>query len=231
MPQKKVDLPPNQEIIPKENPRRKSVPASHLVTGIRNVVGRLGLKKVPVRLRTLGQITAEQREKLFTTLEARFNTESRHYRRPFEFDSADVIDVIDRAGEGYIYSLSQMEFTGGKPDIYGIDDNKIVFADFSHESPMGRRGQTYSNAVRSADGMGLQIMPKGTYFAIQERGIFDMNTLSWLATPPDARIGDKAFVARYDEETGNVIFDVADDNFGPLAGYVGWRAVLEVPRI
>ena len=114
-----------------------------------------------------------------------------------------------------LWSLNEMEETGGEPDVVGYDKGKdeYIFYDCAAESPKGRRSLCYdhealesrkkfkpkNSAVGMASEMGIKILNEIEYFALQLLGEFDTKTSSWLATPPEIRdlggsiFGDRRF--------------------------------------
>lgn len=101
-----------------------------------------------------------------------------------------------------LWSLSEMERTGGEPDVVGRDHGgAFVFVDCSAESPTGRRSICYdrdaldarkeakpkNSALDMAAAMGIEILTEEDYRMLQEHGTFDTKTSSWLKTPPDIR--------------------------------------------
>ncbi|NLF41242.1 MAG: DUF4256 domain-containing protein, partial [Bacteroidales bacterium] len=102
-----------------------------------------------------------------------------------------------------LWSLNEMELTGGEPDIVGYDklNNEYLFFDCSPESPKGRRSICYdleglesrkehaplNNAIDLAKQMGVEILSEQEYIELQKLGQFDTKTSSWLKTPPEIR--------------------------------------------
>ena len=102
-----------------------------------------------------------------------------------------------------IYSLHQMEQTGGEPDVIGIDEasGEVVFCDCSAETPKGRRSICYdreaqesrkehapeNNAVDMAASMGIELLSEEQYLHLQSLGQFDIKTSSWIKTPEEIR--------------------------------------------
>ena len=102
-----------------------------------------------------------------------------------------------------LWSLSEMERTGGEPDIVGYDEttDEYIFYDCSAESPKGRRSVCYdgealesrkehkpeNSAIDMAVAMGIELLTKEQYCELQKLGKFDMKTSSWLKTPSDIR--------------------------------------------
>jgi hypothetical protein len=115
-----------------------------------------------------------------------------------------------------LWSLSEMERTGGEPDIVSYDKNtgEYLFYDCSLESPKGRRSLCYDqdalesrktfkpkdNAINMAKAMGIEILTEDQYRQLQVLGIFDTKTQSWLKTPSEIRkLGGAIFAdRRYD---------------------------------
>ncbi len=114
-----------------------------------------------------------------------------------------------------LWSLSEMEETGGEPDVVGYDKktNEYIFYDCAAESPKGRRSVCYdreahearkenkpaNNAMDMAIDMGIEILSEDQYRELQKLGDFDLKTSSWLLTPANIRaldgaiFGDKRF--------------------------------------
>ena len=115
-----------------------------------------------------------------------------------------------------LWSLSEMENTGGEPDIVGHDKKtgEYIFYDCSSESPAGRRSYCYDNqalearkefkpkdsAVNKASEMGIELLTEEQYRELQNLGKFDTKTSSWVKTPPEIRkLGRAVFCdRRYD---------------------------------
>ena len=102
-----------------------------------------------------------------------------------------------------LWSLNEMEGTGGEPDVVGYDKktDKYIFYDCSAESPKGRRSICYdgealesrkehkpeNSAIDMAADMGIEILTEEQYRELQQLGNFDTKTSSWIKTPPDIR--------------------------------------------
>ena len=144
-------------------------------------------------------LTSEQTEELLATLEARF---ARNMRR---HEGLSWPDVRARLTAEKLWSLNEMERTGGEPDVIGVDAGEYVFCDCSPESPAGRRSLCYdrealesrkenrprSSAVDAAGEMGIELLSEERYRALQQLGKFDAKTSSWIATPPVAAIEER----------------------------------------
>jgi hypothetical protein len=162
----------------------------------------------------------EQRRELLKTLQVRFE-ENMNRHKGLEW--AKVRAKLE-ANTGKLWSLNEMERTGGEPDIVGHDKKtgEYIFYDCSAETPMGRRyicydregqdarkkrsggkkgdGGPAGNAIDMADAMGIEILTEEQYRELQKLGDFDTKTSSWVKTPADIRkLGGAIFAdRRYD---------------------------------
>lgn len=144
-------------------------------------------------------LSPEGRADLLQALQARF--EKNMPRHP-GLEWAAVQARLDAAPEK-LWSLSEMERTGGEPDVVGRDDatGEIIFVDCAAESPKGRRNVCYdraalearkefkpaTSALDLAAEMGIEILTEEQYRQLQNLGKFDLKTSSWLQTPPEIR--------------------------------------------
>jgi hypothetical protein len=150
-------------------------------------------------MKTKKELSPEERAELLQTLQARFEkNRSRHQGLAW----AEVQARLEAAPEKF-WSLSEMERTGGEPDVIGRDaeTGAFIFCDCAAESPKGRRSVCYdreglearkearpeNNAVDMAAAMGVDLLTEDEYRALQELGEFDTKTSSWLITPSDVR--------------------------------------------
>ena len=158
------------------------------------------------------QLSAKQREDLLETLQARFEKNMNRHRG---LDWAKVQARLE-AEPGKLWSLGEMERTGGEPDVVGHDrkTGEFTFCDCSAQSPKGRRSICYdreaqqgrkehppkNNALDLAAAMGVELLTEEQYRSLQELGAFDTTTSSWVSTPPDIRaLGGALFCdRRYD---------------------------------
>lgn len=153
-----------------------------------------------------------QSEQLLDGLKARFEKNMSRHRG---VDWASVLPRLKRDAEK-LWSLHEMERTGGEPDVIGRDKGtgEYLFVDCSAESPSGRRSLCYdhealvsrkeakpkSSAVDMAKAMGVELLTEEQYRALQEVGKFDLKTSSWVETPARIRkLGGAIFCdRRYD---------------------------------
>lgn len=157
-------------------------------------------------------LSPEQREELVKTLKARFE---KHMNRHKGMEWAKVEAKLE-SNPDKLWSLHEMEKTGGEPDIVGYDQktDEYFFYDCSPESPKGRRNLCYdrealesrkenkpeNSALDLAAEMGIEILTEEEYRALQKLGEFDLKTSSWVKTPSDIRkLGGAIFTdRRYD---------------------------------
>ena len=158
------------------------------------------------------ELTQGQREQLLKTLKARFE---KNLNRHKDIDWATVHAKLE-SNPDKLWSLNEMERTGGEPDVVGRDTKtgEYVFFDCSAESPQDRRSLCYDhealdsrkehkpkdNAIDVAGAMGIELLTEAQYRALQTLGNFDTKTSSWVKTPADIRkLGGALFCdRRYD---------------------------------
>ena len=158
------------------------------------------------------ELSLEQRDELLGALKARFE---RNMNRHKGFEWAQVQAKLEANAER-LWSLNEMERTGGEPDVIGRDKKtgEYVFCDCSSESPKGRRRLCYDRealnsrkehkpegaAVDMAAAMGIDLLTEEQYRALQKLGHFDTKTSSWVKTTSDIRkLGGALFCdRRYD---------------------------------
>ena len=155
------------------------------------------------------ELSQEQREELLGTLKARFE---KNMHRHKDIEWAKVQEKL-KANTDKLWSLNEMERTGGEPDVVGYDKKKdeYIFYDCSAESPKGRRSVCYdrealesrkkhkpeNNAIDMATAMGIELLTEEQYRSLQELENFDMKTSSWVQTPGDIReLGGALFCDR-----------------------------------
>ncbi len=155
------------------------------------------------------QLSPKQREELLKALKARFE---RNLNRHKGLEWAKVKAKLD-ANTEKLWSLNEMERTGGEPDVVGHDKKtrEYIFYDCSAESPKGRRSVCYdreglesrkehkpeNNAIDMAAAMGIMLLTEEQYRELQKLGDFDTKTSSWVKTPADIRkLGGALFCDR-----------------------------------
>jgi hypothetical protein len=176
------------------------------------------------------------REELFRTLERRFES---NMPRHEGISWADVRARLESDADA-LSSISQMEETGGEPDVIGRDDTTghVTFCDCSAESPTGRRSLCYDrkalaarkenkprgSAVEMADSMGIELLTEDEYRSLQRLGTFDTKTSSWVATPSDVRaLGGALFC---DRRYGKVfLYHNGAESYYAARGFRGLRRV------
>lgn len=158
------------------------------------------------------ETSPEQHEEILKTLKVRFEKNmDRH--KDLEWGE---IQVKLEANLDKLWSLNEMEVTGGEPDVVGYDEktDEYIFYDCSAESPKGRRSVCYdrealesrkehkpeNNAIDMAADMGIEILTEEQYRELQKLGNFDLKTSSWVKTPDNIRkLGGAIFCdRRYD---------------------------------
>ena len=158
------------------------------------------------------ELSPEQREELLRALKTRFE---KNMNRHTGLAWAKVQAKLEAHTEK-LWSLNEMESTGGEPDVVGYDKKTgdYIFYDCSAESPKGRRSVCYdrealesrkehkpkNSALDMAAAMGLELLTEAEYRALQELGDFDTKTSSWVKTPSNIRkLGGALFCdRRYD---------------------------------
>ena len=158
------------------------------------------------------ELSQQQQEELLSTLKTRFE---KNMGRHKDLDWASVQSKLE-ANPEKLWSLNEMEQTGGEPDVVLQDQNKseIIFYDCSAESPKDRRSTCYdreaqearkehkpkNSAVDMAADMGVELLTEEQYRELQKLGEFDLKTSSWVKTPTEIRKLDGALFCdrRYD---------------------------------
>jgi len=146
------------------------------------------------------KLSTQEREELLLALRARFE---RNVDRHKDITWASVEARLEAAAGEKLWSLDQMEKTGGEPDVVGQDKKtgEYVFYDCSAETPKGRRSICYdhealearkehkpaNSAMGMADDMGIEMLTEEQYRELQQLGKFDTKTSSWIKTPTNIR--------------------------------------------
>ena len=153
------------------------------------------------------ELSPQQREELLIVLKARFGKNRRRH------ESTEWDKVQAKLNAEKLWSLNEMEATGGEPDVIGYDKNtgEYVFYDCSGQSPIGRRNLCYdraaldarkqfkpeNSAVDVATAMCVELLTAEQYQDLQKLGNFDTKTSSWVKTPANIRkLGGALFCDR-----------------------------------
>ncbi|MCH7350357.1 MULTISPECIES: DUF4256 domain-containing protein [unclassified Acinetobacter] len=145
------------------------------------------------------KLDSEQVAVLLGILKTRFE---KNMHRHKNLNWADIEDRLQQQPEK-LWSLNQMEDTGGEPDVVSFDvkASEIIFYDCAVETPKGRRSLCYdraalemrkehkpeNNAVEVADAIGVELLTEEEYRQLQSVEHFDLKTSSWVKTPQDVR--------------------------------------------
>ena len=158
------------------------------------------------------ELPPDQTNELLKTLKARFE---KNMNRHKGIEWSKVLAKLE-ANPDKLWSLNEMERTGGEPDVVGFDKKtgEYIFYDCSAESPKDRRSYCYdgdalrsrkefkpkNSAVDAASDMGIELLNEEQYRELQTLGKFDLKTSSWIKTPSDIRkLGGAVFCdRRYD---------------------------------
>ncbi len=145
------------------------------------------------------ELSSQQSIELLSTLKGRFE---KNMNRHKGLEWANVKSKLE-ANPEKLWSLDEMEVTGGEPDVVGYDERKkeYIFFDCAAESPKGRRSVCYdhealearkehkpgNSAIEMAKDMGIELLNEDQYRELQKFGNFDTKTSSWIVTPPAIR--------------------------------------------
>lgn len=155
------------------------------------------------------QLSPEQSSALISVLKERFD---KNKNRHADIDWSKVQTKLE-ANPDKLWSLNEMEITGGEPDVVGHDTkaNEFIFYDCSPETPKERRSICYDqqalasrkehkpkdSATNMAAEMGVELLTEVQYRELQQLGSFDLKTSSWVQTPEDIRkLGGALFCDR-----------------------------------
>jgi hypothetical protein len=173
-----------------------------------------------------------QREELLGTLKARFE---KNMNRHKGLEWAKVQAKLEANAEK-LWSLHEMERTGGEPDVVGHDKKtgETIFYDCSAETPAGRRNVCYDrealdarkehkpgdSAMNMASAMGIELLTEEQYQELQKLGKFDLKTSSWVITPPEIRkLGGALFADRRYEHV--FVYHNGADSYYGVRGFRG----------
>ena len=145
------------------------------------------------------ELTVKARSELLEVLRERFES---NWVRHKGLDWTKVQDKLE-SNPKKLWTLAEMERTGGEPDVIGLDKktDEYIFFDCSAESPKGRRSVCYDpealasrkehkpkdSAIGMAANIGIEILTEAQYRELQRLGEFDLKTSSWILTPGDIR--------------------------------------------
>lgn len=168
-------------------------------TSLFKITGDLIQIKKYFKMENRKELTLEQRDELLKTLKARFE---KNMNRHIDMEWVKVQNKLETNKEK-LWTLNEMESTGGEPDVIGIDKNtgEFIFYDCSAESPKGRRSLCYdrealnfrkefkpkNSAVDLANELGIELLTEEQYRELQKLGKFDTKTSSWVKTPVEIR--------------------------------------------
>jgi len=182
------------------------------------------------------QLSSKQTENLLNVLKERFGkNKSRHKGIEWEKVQAKLEKTPTK-----LWSLNEMEITGGEPDVTGFDkkSGEYIFIDCSPETPGGRRSICYdkqaldsrkehkpkNNAMSMAEAMGVEILTEEQYRELQKLGKFDQKTSSWIQTPAEIRKSGGALFCDRRYDTVFVYHNGAESYYAAR----GFRSMLSV---
>ena len=187
---------------------------------------------------TSKELRSDQRDELITQLHKRFEKNVQRHKSIEWNQVLARLELKDSVLK--LWSLSEMERTGGEPDVIGFDEQtgEVIFVDCAAESPKGRRSVCYdreglesrkehkpkNNAIDMAAEMGIALLSEDDYRKLQQFGPFDTKTSSWLETPADIRELGGAIFGDY--RYGNVF--VYHNGAQSYYGARGFRGKLRV---
>ena len=160
---------------------------------------------------TKKKLSPEQHAALLGVLKARFEKNKNRHKG---IEWTDVLSKLNTSANAEkLWSLNEMETTGGEPDVVGLDKKtgEYIFYDCAAESPKGRRSFCYddealekrkehkpeNSAIAMAADMGIELLSEEQYRELQQLGEFDLKTSSWIKTPATIRaLGGALFCDR-----------------------------------
>jgi hypothetical protein len=182
------------------------------------------------------KLSSEQREELLRALKARFE---KNMNRHKGLEWTKVQAKLE-ANPEKLWSLNEMERTGGEPDVVGFDKKtgEYMFYECSAESPKGRRSVCYDrealearkehkpkdSAIDMAAAMGIELLTEEQYRELQKLGDFDLKTSSWVKTPADIRkLGGALFCDRRYEHV--FVYHNGAESYYAARGFRGWVSI------
>jgi len=186
--------------------------------------------------RTKKELSPKQREELLGTLQGRFE---KNRQRHAGLEWARVKARLE-ANPAKLWSLQEMESTGGEPDVVGQDSKtgELLFVDCSAQSPVARANLCYDRealdgrkkfppkgcATELAAAMGIELLTEAQYFELQRLGEFDTKSSGWLKTPAEVRkLGGAIFGDRRFDRV--FIYHNGADSYYSGRGFRGWVRV------
>jgi hypothetical protein len=182
------------------------------------------------------ELLPEQRNELIATLKTRFE---KNMNRHKGIDWVKIQAKLE-ANPAKMWSLDEMEVTGGEPDVVGYDSktDEYIFYDCAAESPKGRRSICYDHealearkehkpadsAINMASEMGIEILTEEEYKNLQQSGKFDTKTSSWIRTPAEIRKLGGAIFSDYRYDTVFVYHNGAESYYAAR----GFRGSLRI---
>ena len=182
------------------------------------------------------KLSASQQQELISIVKTRFE---KNMKRHKGIDWAKVQTKLE-AKPDKLWSLNEMEITGGEPDIVSFDKKtgEYIFYDCAAESPKGRRSVCYdhealekrkehkpeNSAIEMAKDMGIELLTEEQYRELQQLGEFDLKTSSWIVTPAAIRKLNGALFCdrRYDTV---FVYHNGAESYYAARGFRGWLAV------
>lgn len=182
------------------------------------------------------ELSPKHSEELLKALKVRFeNNMNRHKGNEWNKVQAKLESNL-----GKLWSLNEMERTGGEPDVLAFDNKtgEYIFYDCSAESPKGRRSLCYDaealasrkehkpkdSAVNMAAALGIELLTEEQYRELQKLGEFDLKTSSWVKTPADIRkLGGAIFCDRRYETV--FTYHNGAESYYAARGFRGWLSV------
>src|SRR5580765_715224 len=182
------------------------------------------------------ELSVAERDDLLKELKARFD---KNMNRHKSLEWAEVQAKLEARTEK-LWSLNEMERTGGEPDVVGFDKKtaQYIFYDCSAESPKGRRSLCYDrealesrkenkpkdNAIGMAAAMGIELLTEEQYRELQRLGNFDTKTSSWVKTPSAIReLGGALFCDRRFDTV--FLYHNGAESYYAARGFRGWLKV------
>lgn len=184
---------------------------------------------------TKKELSPKQSEELIKTLKGRFEKNTKRHER---LAWAKVLERLE-ANPGKLWSLAQMEETGGEPDVVAFDKKtgEVTFFDCAEETPKGRRSLCYDDealaarkehkpqgsAVGTAEAMGAELLTVEQYHELQKFGPVDTKTSSWVKTPDAIRNLDGALFGDFRYGQTFIYHNGASSYYGARAFRVSLR--------